>query len=542
MIALFLFRKNEDILKVSICRRPDPAKEVPDIMYKSPTAPHRQMALNLQMIADKLDDQFWDFTLQTENQALFYSFRVFTPGETPEDGVLYVLPEDCGAFPRDRYPYVSAGKQPGQAEHICVQGRALLEIANELSRIFQRFRDFEAELNWILNHGGSLDDLCSAAAGYLQNPVYIHDSVFSIVALPCHVEGMLELEYNQDTGNYFVPLWLVEDFKFSEGYRDTLCQKKAAIWGTNQYPYHMRSLYVNIWDVNYYRARLLVNELHVLLQPGDNLVVEQLADYVLMILRRDDMHTGQSRRNLISTLTDLLSTGEVDRRDLSILQTTLGWNESSRFLVAKLQSQDPEDAVTSRGVLRNSLSTAFPGTFIFLYGQQLCMIVDMAASGLDQSSFRSKLAPFLRDSLMYAGVSLPVEKALQLNTAYAQSSYAMDCAFRLRSHQWCVSFEDCALEYLLSHIETPTALSLYLSPVPKLLRQYDRKHGSQYFITLKTFLLNERSIPKTAEALIIHRTTLLYRLEKITSLTKLDLSIEAVRLYLMLSFRLDEDI
>lgn len=511
------------------------------MMYKAAAASQRQLALSFQMIAGELDDKVWDFTMQCEDQARFYSFRVFMPGEAPEPGVLYILPEDGGSFPRDRYPYLSMGQQPGLAEHICVRGRALPEIVNELARIFQRFRDFEAELNWILNHNGSLNDLCAAATAYLQNPVYIHDSVFAILALPCHVEGMLELEYDKERGKYFIPLWLVEDFKFSDAYRDTLHQKKAALWETNRYPYHMRSLYINIWDMEYYRARLLVNELHTLFRPGDRLLVEYLADYVLMILHRDDMSAGQDHRDLIGTLKNLIAGGEADRRDLRILLSTLGWRETGRFLIAKLQSQEPEDAITSGSVLRNSLSAAFPGTFIFFYERQLCMVADMDASRLDQTAFCSKLAPFLRDSLMYAGVSLPVDSVFHLNAAYTQANYAMEHAFRLRSHQWCMAFEDCALEYLGSQIKTPAALSLFLSPVPRLLRQYDREHGSQYFTTLKCFLLNERSIPKTAQALIIHRTTLLYRLEKIAALTKADLDSEAVRLYLLLSFRLEED-
>ena len=46
---------------------------------------------------------------------------------------------------------------------------------------------------------------------------------------------------------------------------------------------------------------------------------------------------------------------------------------------------------------------------------------------------------------MYAGVSLPVESISHLNTAYVQANYAVNLASRLRSHQWYVAFEDCAL-------------------------------------------------------------------------------------------------
>ena len=57
----------------------------------------------------------------------------------------------------------------------------------------------------------------------------------------------------------------------------------------------------------------------------------------------------------------------------------------------------------------------------------------------------------------------------------------------------------------------------------------------EYFDTLKTYLLHERDIPKTSEALIIHRTTLLYRLKKIQSQWNLNLEDPWQRLYLMLS-------
>ena len=49
------------------------------------------------------------------------------------------------------------------------------------------------------------------------------------------------------------------------------------------------------------------------------------------------------------------------------------------------------------------------------------------------------------------------------------------------------------------------------------------------------YLLCERDIPKTSQALIIHRTTLLYRLKKMETLVTLDLDDPDQRLYLLLS-------
>ncbi len=70
--------------------------------------------------------------------------------------------------------------------------------------------------------------------------------------------------------------------------------------------------------------------------------------------------------------------------------------------------------------------------------------------------------------------------------------------------------------------------------------EYDREKNTQYFPTLRAFLLNERDISRTSKAMIIHRTTLVYRLKKIQSMTSINLDDPEERLYLLLSLRLLE--
>ena len=77
-------------------------------------------------------------------------------------------------------------------------------------------------------------------------------------------------------------------------------------------------------------------------------------------------------------------------------------------------------------------------------------------------------------------------------------------------------------------------------PVLHQLLEHDAASGTQYYDTLRTYLECERSIPMTAAALIIHRTTLTYRLGKIQELTRLNLDDPNLRLYLLLSYQLLE--
>ena len=70
--------------------------------------------------------------------------------------------------------------------------------------------------------------------------------------------------------------------------------------------------------------------------------------------------------------------------------------------------------------------------------------------------------------------------------------------------------------------------------------RYDKKNDTQYFNTLRSYLINERNIPKTANALIIHRTTLTYRLQQIQAPVGLKLEDDYQRLYLLMSLFLLE--
>lgn len=91
------------------------------------------------------------------------------------------------------------------------------------------------------------------------------------------------------------------------------------------------------------------------------------------------------------------------------------------------------------------------------------------------------------------------------------------------------------MDYLLGSVAPPCCQGIWYPRDSWRWPDHDREKGTQYFETLRTYLLNERDIPKTSQALIIHRTTLLYRLKKIQPLLDVSLDDPWQRLYLLLS-------
>lgn len=79
---------------------------------------------------------------------------------------------------------------------------------------------------------------------------------------------------------------------------------------------------------------------------------------------------------------------------------------------------------------------------------------------------------------------------------------------------------------------------MYCEPGILLLKKYDGDHGTDFFDTLRVFLENDRNIAHTAQKLYVHRSTLLYRLEKISKITGLNLDDYGVRFKVMLSIEI----
>ncbi|MFR4133463.1 MAG: helix-turn-helix domain-containing protein [Parabacteroides distasonis] len=81
-------------------------------------------------------------------------------------------------------------------------------------------------------------------------------------------------------------------------------------------------------------------------------------------------------------------------------------------------------------------------------------------------------------------------------------------------------------------------LDSLLSTGIRQLLEHDRRKSSEYFQTLDLFLQNEASITRTAEALFIHRSSLLKRLDKIYRILGSTLTQPDERLYLRICIQL----
>ena len=99
-------------------------------------------------------------------------------------------------------------------------------------------------------------------------------------------------------------------------------------------------------------------------------------------------------------------------------------------------------------------------------------------------------------------------------------------------------FQDHVLQYMLYECTGKLPVESLCSQGLLALLEHDRARGTEYVKTLDTYLKNETSMSRTAEALYIHRSSLLKRLNKIRKILREDLDSPDIRLYYRLYYRL----
>jgi purine catabolism regulator len=90
------------------------------------------------------------------------------------------------------------------------------------------------------------------------------------------------------------------------------------------------------------------------------------------------------------------------------------------------------------------------------------------------------------------------------------------------------------LLFLLEH--SPELASFCQETIGKLI-EYDRTQGTELVETLSAYFGHKSNLSQTAEALFVHRNTLLYRMERIREISGLDLDNPETRLSIQLALR-----
>jgi len=152
-----------------------------------------------------------------------------------------------------------------------------------------------------------------------------------------------------------------------------------------------------------------------------------------------------------------------------------------------------------------------------------------------ESIRRQAGAEFPNDPLAI-GIGRAVDALIGLRDSYREARQALSMARRLANPNP-LYFGELNVYRLLFQLEYSPELASFCQETIGTLIEYDRAQGTDLVETLSSYFAHKGNLSQTAEAMFIHRNTLLYRMERIREISGLDLDNPETRLSIQLALR-----
>ena len=467
--------------------------------------------------------------------------RFLMPGDSREgaERILYACVRGrCGPLP-EKGNLLLFGDWPAEelppAGYVLCHDMDPFVAVNIVESVFSRYTALQNHLFNALSAEDSLQKICEQAEQIFGCPVFIHDEHFCLLAaaMPRQVKEAM-FDYNPQLGCYMQAEETLMYFRTSEAYQKTLHTRGAQLW-TSDFD-NTYGLYVNLFLDDVYRGRMVIQQRGA--TPGQRRVAEYIGDMACQAIYKSYVFNAASSTPFLQLIADAVDGVEIDPERFLLQARLMNWGMEDRYVCCMI-APGGSDHFMILGVC-NSVLQHIRGSYPCYYRNAIYILVNLTVAGLSVSDLRMKMSYLIRESMVRAGVSNEFRNFSQLPVYLRQAEITLSYSQEKKLMSWYNEFRDAALPYwLLNGVGQLTEEGIAAEAL-NVLKEYDADTGSELYVTLKTYLIAERNSTLTAQQLRVHRSTLPHRLERIRTLTGLDLDDFATRLYLLMSFALED--
>lgn len=140
----------------------------------------------------------------------------------------------------------------------------------------------------------------------------------------------------------------------------------------------------------------------------------------------------------------------------------------------------------------------------------------------NKNVYISKIIGFLNSYDIICGVSDLFAELTQISSGRYMAEEALKIGRSFEPDKRVFYFSDHMFRGIISRILSAPHSEIFMAPQLNRLIDYDKTYHTDYYSTLKTYLINFRDLSCAAQALGIHRNSLKYRLAKIREISSID--------------------
>ncbi len=406
---------------------------------------------------------------------------------------------------------------------------AILErIVNRQFALLQQSNRISAQLTELVLQGANLDELAARLADLLQRSITIEDPAFRILASAQH-GAVDEARQRSLVNGRTTPE--VAQYLLNAGIYTQLLERMV--------PLRVPPIPELQMNMERFVAPIIVDrEIHgyIWILAGDHplteldeLAISHGATVAALILFKD-LAVRQAEETLRGDFMERLLRGENESGAFSEQAVKLNYHPEQPHQVFLIDA--PLTIGGDTGLFQQSVGQ-------WLQAQELVPLMTWRDEQLvvvlenDADETGEQIASDLAQKLSHPAqqVLIGVGKAYQslednagcVRRSFEEAREALHIALAMGQNEGVITFNDLGLLYWLYHVPPEKwAGNLYLKHVHTLVA-YDERRNTKLVRTLEMYLDHGGSLVDTAQALFIHRNTLLHRLERIEKLCAVDL-------------------
>jgi len=415
-----------------------------------------------------------------------------------------------------------------EAVFIAEEGVTLSKLHNAAQKVFERYDLWSIELKAVLHEGSDVQAMIDIGTTVFHNPLILQDSNFSVIAVSNEFAGNPSLEPILDSNN--IPYMMMANRSSYDLNDERSSVVPLLITGRHAF-------FQNIFQQGRFQYRLLVLEMGEEFHPSTATLLEYISNYIQLAIGFV-VDESKEAHALPFVMKSILSgeykdTGFIEQR-LSEFQ----WKPEHRYVCAKIHAELADYRNRTMRFMSDRLSVIFPEACIFEYENSVAAFFNLSLSNYDMPSVEKSIKDFLLDNNMKAGLSNAFSGFEYLRQYYTQAGEALKLGPKLKPYQGMHRFFDVKEQYILESCAEKLPARMICEPGLMKLRDYDEKHNQDLYNTFYVYLKNNRKSVAAAKELFIHRSTFLYRLERIKEIMGPAADNEGDQWYLLLSYKL----
>ena len=410
----------------------------------------------------------------------------------------------------------------------------IAEFMNDMQELFDTADGWERKIHDLMLEHAGMERLLQVTSEFLQNPLTVIGLDFTFVA---------------EAGSKYLPprARLYTDEGLNVEYVNALLQNEtyremADTHETVMFPAYIsgcRSMNRNLFVDEKATHRLILTECRVEITQGVICVLDILSEKLEFLLTHEEEETDPDR-DIEQIFVRVLSDRTADYMQISRELSELGWGGNHEYMCLILQITYLNQQNLSTKAISRYIKKKLGDSVSFLYQDEIVVFFDLTRLGMNQEEVAGKLVYFIRDTYLKAGYSRVMTGHMNLRRQYVQAKTALDVGSRKKPYLWIHYFSQVAMTYILEQATKRLPGTMICHEGLLELKKHDEENQTQYMETLRVYLEQHLSATQAARELFIHRSTFLYRLDRIREILQSDLDDPEEIFYLELSFRLLE--